>query len=107
MVEAVAAASTATRPSVLHIIPTLLGGGAERQLSYLAGETAKRGWDVYVAYLKEGMNCQRLENAGVTLIKLPANGNHDPSILWNLVRLVNRLRPSVVQTWILQMDIAG
>ena len=35
--------------SILHLIPTLEGGGAERQLRMLAVEQARRGHHVHVA----------------------------------------------------------
>jgi hypothetical protein len=34
--------------TILHVIPTLEGGGAERQLSMLAAEQARRGLDVHI-----------------------------------------------------------
>ena len=40
---------------ILHIIPNLSGGGAERQLSYLAPELVRLGHDVHVVYSREGI----------------------------------------------------
>lgn len=92
---------------VLHCIPSLVGGGAERQLSYLAPELARRGVDVYVAYLHGGPNLVRLQAGGVTLNRLSVNSNYHPKILLWLVRLIKELRPDVVHTWLTQMDVAG
>ena len=63
------------------------------------------GHRVDVAYLNNGPD--RLELSGVTMHQLVARNNYDPYLLWQLVRLIRRLKPDVVHTWILQMDILG
>ncbi len=90
---------------ILHLIPQLAGGGAERQLSYLAPELVLMGHDIHIAYSKEGP--QKPELPGVVLHKLKARSNYDPYLLWQLVRLVRRIKPDIIHTWILQMDILG
>ena len=50
----------ARAPRVLHLIPTLAEGGAERQLGYLGAELVQRGWLVDVALLRGGPNLERL-----------------------------------------------
>jgi len=40
---------------LLHIIPTLEGGGAERQLCMLAAEQARRGYSVHLAVRRTGV----------------------------------------------------
>lgn len=90
---------------ILHLIPNLSGGGAERQLSYLAPELACMGHDVHVAYSKEGP--QKPELHGVVLHELKARSNYDPYLLWQLVRIIRRIKPDIIHTWILQMDILG
>jgi glycosyltransferase involved in cell wall biosynthesis len=92
---------------ILHCIPTLGGGGAERQASYLAEALAKRGGDVHVAYIREGPNLDRLYGSGVTLHKLPCSSNYDPRILYELLQVLNRIKPDLVQTWLRQMNILG
>jgi glycosyltransferase involved in cell wall biosynthesis len=90
---------------ILHLIPCLSGGGAESQLSYLAPELAQKGHDVNIAYTKEGPH--KPELPGVVLHQLKALSNYDPYLLWQLVRLTRRIKPDIVHTWILQMDILG
>jgi len=90
---------------ILHLIPSLSGGGAERQLSYLAPELARMGHDVHLAYSKEGP--LKPELPGVVLHQLKALSNYDPYLLWQLVRLARRLKPHIIHTWIVQMDILG
>ena len=90
---------------IFNFIPNLSGGGAERQLSYLASELACMGHDVRIAYLKDGPNKPVLD--GVVLYKLKARSNYDPLILWQLFRLVRNIKPDIIHTWMLQMDILG
>jgi glycosyltransferase involved in cell wall biosynthesis len=92
---------------ILHCIPNMAGGGAERQLVYLSGELVKRGWDVHIALLKEGPNFERLVSTGCKIHKIPAFGNHDLTIMWSIMKLIRTIRPHLVQTWLTQMDVFG
>jgi glycosyltransferase involved in cell wall biosynthesis len=92
---------------VLHCIPGLGGGGAERQVSYLAEELGGLGWDTHVIALAGGPNRARLEASGARLHQLPARGNYDPRIFGHLVRTMRAVRPDVVQVWLVQMEILG
>jgi len=91
--------------TVLHAIPSLVGGGAERQLSLLAPELCRLGVDTHVTYLHPGVNLAPLLASQVRLHPIACNGNHDPRILLSLLRLIRDLRPVVVQTWLPQMDV--
>ena len=90
---------------ILHCIPTLEIGGAQRQLSYLAPALAEMGHTIHVVFLHGGPNLARLESGGVVLHPLRSQGNHDPEIFLQLVGLFRRIRPDIIQTWILQMDV--
>ena len=90
---------------ILHIIANLSGGGAERQLSYLAPELARMGHDVHIAYSTDGPH--KPELPGVMLHRLKVISNHDPYLLWQLVRITRSIKPDIIHTWILQMDILG
>jgi glycosyltransferase involved in cell wall biosynthesis len=92
---------------ILHCIPGMGGGGAERQLSYLCGELVQRGWDVHVALVTEGPNFDRLRRGGATIHKVQANGNHDPGLFLRLARTMARVKPDLAQVWMLQMEILG
>jgi glycosyltransferase involved in cell wall biosynthesis len=85
----------------------MAGGGAERQLVYLAGELTIRGWEVHVALLKEGPNYEGLISTASIIHKIPASGNYDIAIFWRLMRLIHAVRPDIVQTWLTQMDVLG
>ena len=91
---------------VLHLIPSMGGGGAERELSLLAGPLA-RHCDLHVALIREGPNFARLAGSDATIHRLRAVNNYDPRLVTQLFSLVRRLRPDVMQTWLTQMDTLG
>jgi glycosyltransferase involved in cell wall biosynthesis len=93
--------------TVLHAIPSLVGGGAERQLSLLAPELCRLGVDTHVAYVRPGVNLAALRASRVHLHPIASSGNHDPRILFKLVQLIRESQPAIVQTWLPQMDILG
>lgn len=90
---------------ILHLLPQLSGGGAERQFSYLAPELVRKGHRVDVAYLSSGPVKPELN--GVILHPLVAHSNYDPYLLWQLIKLIRQVKPDILHTWILQMDILG
>lgn len=92
---------------ILHLIPSLGSGGAERQLGILAAGLRDHGCEVHVGFVSEGANLARIEAAGAHLHRIPARGNYDPLLLLRIVRLILKVRPDVVQTWLTQMDVAG
>lgn len=81
------------------------GGGAERQLSYLAAAVARHGVETHVALLRGGPNLLRLESTGAKVHLLGLSSNYDPRIVSRLRALIRRVRPDVVQSWLPQMDI--
>jgi glycosyltransferase involved in cell wall biosynthesis len=92
---------------ILQCISSMDGGGAERQLAYLAGALRALEWDVHVALLAGGPNLERLRVSGAEIHRLRARHNYDPTILGQLIRVVRRVQPDVVETWMTQMDILG
>jgi glycosyltransferase involved in cell wall biosynthesis len=99
--------SKAQSMRVLHCILSMGNGGAERQLSYLAGELVARGVETHVAMAYPGSNLERLERSGCTVHLLPPTFRRDPVVGWKLWNLVRRLKPDVLQTWLTHMDILG
>lgn len=72
----------------------------------LASEQAARGWDVHLA-LRRGGPYRALIDPRVSLHWL---GDHDrahPRLAYALVRLLRRVRPELVQTWLPQMDLVA
>jgi glycosyltransferase involved in cell wall biosynthesis len=96
-----------TGRSVLHCIWSLGRGGAERQLSYLAPELTRLGWDVHLAFAFGGVNRSALDGSNVTLHDLAAHHRRDLRVVARLKKLIDSLRPAIVQTWLTQMDVLG
>lgn len=90
---------------VLHCIPTLGGGGAERQLTYLSHELVRLGWDVHVACGARGSNWERLHASGATVHELSPGS--DWRSFRDLKALIARVEPGLVQTWLTKMDVLG
>jgi glycosyltransferase involved in cell wall biosynthesis len=87
------------------MILTMSGGGAERQLAYLAPELSRRGHDVHLAVAYAGSQDGHLD--GVTLHRVASSRKYDPRVFMKSWLLLRRLRPDVVQTWLTHMDIMG
>jgi glycosyltransferase involved in cell wall biosynthesis len=92
---------------ILHCIPSMEGGGAERQLAYLAGELVKQGCRVDVVLTRGGVNRPRLEASGARIHDVGTGRTHDPRLPWRLLRTIDRVKPDLVQCWLLQMEVLG
>ena len=92
---------------VLHCIPSMAGGGTERQLTYLVRELVREGSDVHVALNQPGPNLAALGAAGATIHQLGPLSNHDPRIFLRLRRIIRTVAPDVCQCWLLQMELLG
>jgi hypothetical protein len=90
---------------LLHFLPKLPGGGAERQCVRLMGEVHRRGHRIGVCYLYDGPGKPDL--MGIEEFRIEGRGNYDPRILVRLIRANRQFGPQVVQSWILQMDVLG
>lgn len=98
---------TARRIRVLHCIAGFGGGGAERQLSYLSEALTKQGIEIHIAYHQGGPNLTRMQDSGATLHELRSRGNYNPLLLWQLIKLMRKIKPDFVQTWLVQMHVLG
>src|SRR5262249_15075384 len=92
---------------ILHCIPSMGGGGAERHLACLAAGLIQMGWEVHVALLSGGPNLDRLQASGAMIHQMSCTSNYDPGIAWQLRRILHTIRPVLTQTWLPQMDILG
>jgi len=90
---------------ILHCIPSMGGGGAERQLCYIAEQMSRDGLDVHVAYFQSGPNVQRLNVSGAKIHQLSCLNNYDPMIIYKIVKTIRKNNPHIIQTWIPQIDI--
>jgi len=91
----------------LHFIPTLLGGGAERQILLLASGLAQAGVSVHIAFLHDGPNLDLARACGAELHRLKVQGNYDVRAILRLVELCHVVRPDLIQTWLLHADVVG
>lgn len=93
--------------NILHLIPTLEGGGAERQLSMLAAEQSKRGWSVHVGVRRGGVYEATLRGSGVVVHFLGDHRGINPLLFARINTLIKQIKPDVVHTWLPQMDVVG
>ena len=90
---------------ILHLIPTLTNGGAERQLAYLTRELRRRGHEVLIAYIQDGL--APAQAADLPTRKLASRRHRDPRLLAELIGVIRSWRPDVLQTWYVESDIVG
>ena len=90
---------------ILHLIPTMTGGGAERQCIRLVRELTNAGHDVCLIMLRGGEYFQELLDTGVEVINLNSPSNYGPRTLLRIWREIRRRRPDVVQSWLPMMDV--
>jgi len=93
---------------VLQIIPTLDRGGAEKQLTLLAGRLPRDEFEVHVCVLtRSGPLAAELSSQGVPLTVVGKTWKVDPAAWWRLRRLIGRLAPQLVQTWLFAANSYG
>lgn len=92
---------------VIHLIPTLQHGGAERQLRQLLPVMAACGVDVAVLSRVGEPDSAELRAHGVTVVPIKSHGNYHPGILQQIHSVVQGWRPDLIQTWLPMMDILG
>lgn len=90
---------------ILYLIPSLTGGGAERQLAYLTRELRRRGHEVRIAYRSDGPAPWQAEDLPVR--RLSGRRHRNPRFLGEIVALIRSWRPDVLQTWFVESDIVG
>ena len=94
---------------VAHLITDLEVGGAEVMLARLLNALDRRRVESAVISLAaNGPVGDRIQQAGVPVFTLDVTpGRVGPFALWRLVRLLRRLRPDLIQTWLYHADLAG
>jgi glycosyltransferase involved in cell wall biosynthesis len=95
-------------PRLLLVIPTLVRGGAEKQLTLLATGLPRGEFDVHVAVLTHtGPLEADLRRAGVPLVMIDKRWKIDPGAYWRLRKLIKDLRPDIVHTWLFAANAYG
>jgi len=93
---------------VLQIIPTLVRGGAEKQLTSLATGLPSDQFDVQVCVLTHsGPYEQDLIDQGIPVEHIHKRWKADPLAYYRLLRTIRRLRPDIVHTWIFAANCYG
>lgn len=100
-------ATPETAPRILLCIPTLLTGGAERQVRQLAPLLVQRGIALSLFGRLAPADVAVLGAAGVTCFPIRARGNHNPLLMLELARAARASRTQVIHSWLTQMDILG
>jgi glycosyltransferase involved in cell wall biosynthesis len=95
-------------PRLLLVIPTLVRGGAEKQLTLLATGLPREQFDVHVAVLTHsGPYEQTLRDAGIPVTVIGKRWKVDPSSYFRLRKLIRDLRPNIVHTWLFAANAYG
>jgi len=93
---------------ILEIIPTLDRSGAEKQLTLLAGGLERDEFDVHVCALTRGGPLEAdLRQAGIPVSIVGKRLKIDPAAFLRLRRLIARLRPDLVHTWLFAANAYG
>lgn len=95
-------------PRILHIIPTLVRGGAEKQLVLLATGLPKDQFDVHIAVLTHSGPLETdLRAAGIPVTLIGKRWKIDPLAYLRLKREIQRLKPDIVHTWLFAANSYG
>lgn len=93
---------------ILHIIPTLDRGGAEKQLALLAAGLPRDEFDVHVACLTRGGPREaELRDAGIPVTIIGKRFKFDPSAYGRLLSHVRAVQPDIVHTWLFAANAYG
>ncbi|MEO1995937.1 MAG: glycosyltransferase, partial [Planctomycetaceae bacterium] len=93
---------------ILYLIPTLDQSGAEKQLTLLASGLPRDEFTPLVATLtRGGCYAATLENAGVETLHIGKRWKFDPVAAWRLRRLIERVQPDLLHTWLFAANSYG
>lgn len=97
------------RMRVLHVITSLMTGGAEVMLQKLVGALACRGYDATVVSLTSASRIgAELTRSGIPVVALGGRGGILlPQHISELLRVYRRAQPHVVHTWMYHANVVG
>lgn len=98
----------ATPIRLLLIIPTLVRGGAEKQLTMLAKGLPREQFDVHVAVLTHSGPLEAdLRGAGIDVTLIGKRWKIDPLAYSRLRKHIRHLQPDIVHTWLFAANAYG
>jgi glycosyltransferase involved in cell wall biosynthesis len=93
---------------IAFCITDLDAGGAERALVQIVTRMDRARWEPFVFCISgEGELARPLREAGITVVCLGARKRHGLSVVWRLSRLLAKLRPTILQTFLFHANIVG
>lgn len=93
---------------LLHIIPSLERGGAEKQLALLAGGLPRNEFDVHVCCLtRGGAYEEELRRCDVSYTIIGKRMKYDPLAYRRLKRHIRVEQPDIVHTWLFACNAYG
>lgn len=96
------------KTKIMFIIWALEVGGAERLLVKLAQNIPKSSYDIsLVCISREGVWADELKQAGIDVICMNKRTGFDPFILPRLIKLIKRMKPDIVNTYLWTADLWG
>lgn len=97
------------RIRIAHLISGLGVGGAERTLQSLVGELDKQAYESVIISLSDlGVIGEELRKAGYQVIPLGwRSGAFSPNGFLQLIRIVRKVSPGILQTWMYHADFLG
>ena len=83
----------------MHVIASLEGGGAERQLQILANNTNPNRYHISILFLHRGTG-QYIFNEGIGLLQIPRGRKWNILSLWfRIYKAVKAYQPDILQLW--------
>ncbi|MCC6511828.1 MAG: glycosyltransferase [Pirellulaceae bacterium] len=93
---------------MVHIIPTLDQGGAEKQLCLLCAHLDRAQFETQVIVLTHsGPREPALRAAGIPVHHIHKRAKFDPYAYWRLKAKLIELRPDIVHTWLFAANAYG
>jgi hypothetical protein len=88
-----------SKRKILHVIASLEGGGAERQLQIMANNTDPDRYHVSIIFLHKGTG-QYVFNDEIDLIQIPRGRKWNIPLLWyRIYKAVKACQPDILQLW--------
>lgn len=93
---------------ILHIIPSLAGGGAERQLANLVSHTTAEFSHFVCVFNDAGFFAPTIHASGHEICEFGVSGKHPWfSATSKLRSIINDYKPDIIKTWLYDANIVG